>query len=85
MSTTPEKYSLTFKINGETKKKRTDDISKALDDVRPPLVLTEMYVTVKKGKHLIERKLNLIQARKLFADSTAREIFINNLMLERYG
>lgn len=84
MSQTPEKYSLTFKFNGEVKKKRTHDIVKAIEEVRPPLLHTEMYFTLKKGQHLLERRLNLIQARKLFADSLAREIFINNLMLERY-
>jgi hypothetical protein len=82
MSTAPLR--LSFQFNGETHNKRTNDIGAALDAVRPPLLLTEMYVTVKKGKHVIERKLNLIDGRKLFSDSLSREIFINNLMLERY-
>ena len=85
MTQTPEKYSLTFKFNGEVKKKRTADIVKAIEEVRPPLLHTDMYVTLKKGKHVIERKLNLVQARKLFADALTREVFLNNLMLERYG
>lgn len=84
MATTPSKYNLTFKFNGEEKIKKTDNILEALDEVRPPLLHTEMYFTLKKGKHVIERRLNLIQGRKLFRDAVAREIFINNLMLERY-
>jgi len=75
---------ISFKFNGETVTKKTDDIAKAFDEVRPPLLHTEMYVTVKKGKHVIERRLPLIQARRVFADSLAKEIFINNLMLEKY-
>lgn len=75
---------ISFKFNGETKTKRTDNVAKAFADVRPSMLHTEMYVTIKHNKHLIERRLPLIQARKVFADSTALEIFINNLMLEKY-
>ena len=80
-----KKYGVTFLINGETKRKRTDNIEEAILSVKPPLVHTEMFVTVKVGDNRIERKLNLINARKLFNDSLFREIFINNLMLPQYG
>ena len=80
-----KKYGVTFLINGETKRKRTDNIEEAILAVKPEMLHTEMYITVKVGKNLIERKLPLINARKLFNDSTFREIFINNLMLPQYG
>lgn len=79
------KYNVEFNINGEIKKKQTNDIAKAIEEVTPPVVLTGMYVTIKKGAHLIERRLNLVQARRVFLNPTYREIFVNNLMLERYG
>lgn len=81
---TQSPYLMSFKFNGELKRKRTTDVEKAIDEVRPPILHTELYFTLKKGSHLIERRLNLIQGRKLFRDNVAREIFVNNLMLERY-
>lgn len=81
MSTAPKTYSVDFKFNGETITKRTSDIKQTLEAIRPPVLLTEMYVTVKNGKEKIERKLNLHQARRVFQDDIMREIFINNLLL----
>lgn len=78
---TPKAYSLVFKFNGFTKKKFTDNLDEAIQAVKPPLLLTEMYVTAKKGDAVSERKLNLVQGRKLFNDSVFREVFINNLLL----
>lgn len=74
-------YSLTFIINGETINKRNADIDVAFMAVKPELVLTEMYVTAKRDKSMTERKLTMVQARKIFNDAMAREVFINNLQL----
>ena len=74
-------YSLTFIINGETINKRNADIDLAIMAVKPELVLTEMYVTAKRDKSMTERKLTMVQARKIFNDAMAREVFINNLQL----
>ncbi len=74
-------FSLEVKFNGFTKKKRTDNLDIAILSLKPELLLTEMYVTATKGKAVSERKLNLVQGRKLFNDSSFREIFINNLLL----
>lgn len=79
--TTPKKYEVTFKFNGETKTKRTDDILAVFDEVRPPLLHTEMYITVKNGKSVMERRFNLIQARKLFRDNVMKQVFLSNLLL----
>lgn len=86
MTQTPKKkkYNVTFKFNGELHTKRTEDLNKAIDEVRPPILHTEMYVLIKIGKELIERKLNLIQARRIFQDALHREVFINNLHLQHY-
>jgi hypothetical protein len=75
-------YSLTLIVNGETIKKKNKDIEKAIMDARPEIVVCEMYVTVTKDKKIAERRLPLIQARKLFNDEMYRQIFLNNLLIE---
>lgn len=75
---------ISFKFNGETKSKRTEDVFKAIEAVKPPILHTEMYVTIKKNGHKIERRLNLVDARRVFRDEMARTVFINNLHLHSY-
>lgn len=80
---TKPSYVLEVILNGENvKSKRTTDINKAILDFAPEFLHTEMYLTLKKGKLKTERKLTLIEGRKLFANEEYREIFINNLVLE---
>lgn len=77
-----KKYSVTFKFNGESKALKTDDIASAIEEVKPKQLHTEMYVTVKNGKQLVERRLLLIQAKRVFSDVFHRQVFINNLLLQ---
>lgn len=70
-----------FIFNGETVTKQTDNIEKAILDVAPDFLHTEMFVSIKTKEDTIERKLNLLEGRKLFANETFREIFINNLLI----
>lgn len=69
-----------FLFNGEHFESQSN-IKHAIEEVKPAQLHTEMYVTIKDGSNLIERKLNLIQGKKLFNDEMFREIFINNLLL----
>ena len=77
-----KKYSVAFKFNGEVKRKYTDDIALAIEAVKPTQLHTEMYVTVKNGEQLVERRLLLPQAKRVFQDAFHREVFINNLLLQ---
>lgn len=79
---TPKKYSLQMKVNNETHTKLTDDLEAGIVLLKPDVVYTEMYMTAKAGNMVAERKLSLVQARKLFTDPTFRQIFINNLLLQ---
>ena len=79
---TPKKYSLQMKVNNETHTKRTDDLEEGIVSLQPDVVHTEMYMTAKAGDMVAERKLTLVQARKLFNDKVFRQIFINNLLLQ---
>jgi hypothetical protein len=74
-------YTLTGQFNGTSVTKTNKDIEKGLLSLQPDFLHTEMYVTVKGKGGETERKLNLVQGRKLFADPQFREVFINNLLL----
>lgn len=74
-------YSLTVIMNGETIRKRTADIGATLAALKPVWLHTEVYVTVQKGKQKIERRLSLINAKRVFQNDVNREVFVNNLLL----
>jgi hypothetical protein len=74
-------YSLTAKINGETVRRFTDDLNQTIKDLKPDWLHTEVYITVKKGKQIAERRLTLTNAKRVFVNDINREVFINNLML----
>lgn len=78
------KYNLTLLMNGETIKKRTENIKDAILSLKPEVLVTEIYVIVQKvgSKDTTERKLNLIQGKKLFRDENFLDVFIMNLLLE---
>jgi hypothetical protein len=79
------KYNLTLLFNGETFKKRTNDIKETILSFMPESLVTEVYVVVKpvgSKSDPIERKLNLTQGKKLFRDENFMDVFINNLLLQ---
>lgn len=71
-------------MNGETIKKRTENIKDAILSLKPEVLVTEIYVNVQKvgSKDITERKLNLVQGKKLFRDENFLDVFIMNLLLE---
>lgn len=78
------KYNLTLLLNGETHKKRTDNIKDAILSLKPEVLYTEMYVIVQKvgSKDKIERRLSLIEGKKLFINEDFLDVFIINLLLD---
>lgn len=74
-------YSLTATLNGTTVKRFTDDLDATIKSLKPDWLHTEVYVTVKKGKQVSERRLTLRNAKRVFMDDITRQVFINNLML----
>lgn len=74
-------YSITLQFNEGEFSTKAKDIEEGILSLKPTFLHTEMYVTVKKGKKMAERKLNLIQGRRLFNDPDFREVFMNNLLL----
>jgi len=82
----PQKmYKLEMIFNGLTFKKSTNDLSKTILSLKPDILYTEIYITVKKGDVVSEKKINLVQGRKLFNNSDFLEIFINNLLFNFNG
>lgn len=74
-------YSLTAKFNGETYRKRTDDLNETIKALQPAWLHTDVDITVKKDKQEAIRHISLIKARRLFNDDVTREVFINNLFI----
>lgn len=72
------KYRITMQFNGMTFKKSTNDIKATILALKPELLFTDIYVTVNKD---IDRKLNLVQGKRLFMSEDSLDIFINNLLL----
>jgi len=76
-------YYLTLNFNGETYNKRPKDVKAAIISVKPQLLFTDVYVTLKNNKNDVrERKLNLHQGRKLFQDENFLEVFVMNLLMK---
>lgn len=74
---------LTISFNGETYTKRPKDLKESIMAVKPPLLFTDVYVTLKNNKNDIrERKLSLHQGRKLFQDDNFLEVFVMNLSMK---
>lgn len=73
-------YQLFVNFNGLTFKKRTDNIEKAILDLKPEALHTEVYITVKKGQEIMERRLDLRQGRNLFINDDFRQVFLSNLI-----
>jgi len=75
-------YNLTLNFNGETYTKRAKDVKSAIMSLKPTLLFTDVYITVKDKEDFRERKLNLFQGRKLFQDENFLDVFIINLLLK---
>lgn len=73
-------YEVELKVNGETFTKTTNDLKRSILSLKPDFIHTEGYWKISKGEQVFERKLDLVTMRKLFADETRLDIFINNLM-----
>jgi hypothetical protein len=74
-------YTVWAKFNGEEITVKTNDIDEAIKAMKPSWLHTEVYFTVSKGKVSSERKLALVNAKRVFSDDLEREMFINNLLL----
>ena len=79
---TPKKYHLKLFINGKIFEAETDDIDKALYDLKPDKVVVPMFVEIRAGDRLIERRVTAIKARQIFNEKIERQIFIQNLLLD---
>lgn len=78
-------YKVTLKFNGEEFSVTRDSLDEAIRAIDPVSLHTEVYVEVEHGDMRIERKLSLVQGKRLFVSDEHLEVFISNLNLEIYG
>lgn len=77
-------YNLTLQFNGETfnKRPKKETLKKTILSLKPSVLYTEMYVTLKDKQDVRERKLNLVQGKNLFNNEDFLDVFIINLLLK---
>lgn len=77
-------YNLTLQFNGETftKRPKKETLKRAILSLKPDVLYTEMYVTLKDKEYVRERKLTLVQGKKLFSNEDFLDVFIINLLLK---
>lgn len=77
------KYNLTLLFNGETKKKRTENIKDTILSLKPEVLYTEVYVILSEvgSKNKTERRLSLRQGKQLFNSDSFFDVFIINLLV----
>lgn len=77
------KYNLTLLFNGETKKKRTENIKDTILSLKPEVLYTEVYVILSEvgSKNKTERRLSLRQGKQLFNNDSFLDVFIINLLV----
>lgn len=74
---------LQISINEDTTIVDTDNLLNALQDFpQPAMIKTELVIEATKGKLTRTKVLNTFNARRLFGNKTALEIFASNLMKE---
>lgn len=68
-------------MNGDVIKKTSDDLTKTFLSIKPEQIYTEVYISVQRDNHIMDRRLSLIDAKRFFNIDYVMEVFISNLML----
>lgn len=74
-------YQLIMHFNGETFQCWTNNLQISILSFKPVEVHTEGYIKIIKGTNFYERRLPLVNMRKLFNDPQTLEIMLANLYL----
>lgn len=75
------KFEVILEMNGEVYKEKTDDVAKALMDLKPEyLVKTKCLLTVKSGKKEVTRLLMPSKIKRLFINRIAAQCYVDSLM-----
>ena len=74
------KYQLELTFNGGTQTKETEDLKEAFMEMKPDVVHTEGYISIKNGDLVFQRKLDLVKLRKLFNNKETLDVFIDTLL-----
>lgn len=76
-------YVVEMLSNGEASKDKGTDIAAMLMDMKPGMFHTEVHIKVSTGtrgdKMVLERVLNITQARRLFSSEDVMAVFLSNL------
>jgi hypothetical protein len=80
MNTIAPTYNLKMTFNGETFNKKTKNLRTAIMSLKPDVLHTEAFIVIKNGEYVFERKLNLLQMKKLFNNEDVMNAFMTNII-----
>lgn len=76
-----KKYELNISVNGTLYDVSTDSLLQALTDYAvPPVIKTEMLLTVTNGNKVRDIALKVFEARRIFGNKNALEVFADKLV-----
>lgn len=73
-------YKVSLTYNGQTEVLKGDDMFKLFEGWSPRIFKSVVLVTAEKGKQKVERRLSVIQAKRIAGNYTNAEIFAGNLL-----
>jgi hypothetical protein len=83
-SASPKKkeYNLTMSFNDQVHNVETDNLYEAISELIPFQLKTRVIILVKKGELSCEKMMLLLEARRVFRNKVALEVFINRLIFK---
>lgn len=75
-------YTVELHINDEVFTAKSEDISEALESMRPVIMKTHVVIKVTDGKKSAERFLLLQKARMMFRNKIGIDAFVRSIILK---
>jgi hypothetical protein len=77
-----KEYNLTMSLNDQVFNVETDNLYEAISELIPFQLKTRVIILVKKGELSCEKMMLLLEARRVFRNKVALEVFINRLIFK---
>lgn len=74
------KYIVSLTYNGQTEVLKGNDLINMFDEWSPRVFKTVLLVSAESGKQKVERRLSVIQAKRIAGNYTNAQIFAHNLL-----
>lgn len=75
-----QKYTIEMFFNGDKFVTETTDVNAGILELKPEMLHTELFINIGKDGHMLERRFDWVQGKKLFNDNEFREMFMTNIL-----